>query len=389
MRNISWILLLIIVTQNTAAQRLSEQATISVITCGPYQDELYSAFGHSAYRVYDPVLEIDDAYNYGVFDFDQPNFYLNFAKGYLFYKLGVYDYQRFQDYYIYYNRKVHEQVLNLTAQQKQTLYDYLQWNALPENEYYRYDYFYDNCATKIRDVIIEALGNDVVFDGSYIKTQLTIRQLTDLYLDHQPWGDLGIDIGLGLPIDKVASPSEYMFLPDYIESGFGHARVMHHGTSIPLVAEKRIIYDQRDEEVPSGPPHPLYVFSFVALVAIAFSVWDFRRRKLSNALDIVLFGSVGSVGMLLIFLWFFTDHHASARNLNVLWALPTHLVAIAAFIRRPAWLTNYFLGVALLYGVLILTWSWLPQQLNTSLIPLVAALMIRATIRYFVRKGVN
>ncbi|HEY9048371.1 MAG TPA: DUF4105 domain-containing protein, partial [Ohtaekwangia sp.] len=126
------------------AIQLSEQATISVITFGPWQGELYSAFGHSAFRVYDPEQNIDEAYNYGVFNFNQPNFYLNFARGYMYYQLGVFDYPRFRDVYIYYNRYIHEQVLNLTPAQKQKIYDFLQWNALPENEQYRYDYFFDN-----------------------------------------------------------------------------------------------------------------------------------------------------------------------------------------------------------------------------------------------------
>ena len=105
----------------TAAQpdSLSAEAKISVLTFGPYQGELYSAFGHSAIRVYDPVHGIDDAYNWGVFDFNQPNFYLNFAKGFLYYKLGVFDYDRMRDYYIYFNRYVHEQNLNLNKEEKQ------------------------------------------------------------------------------------------------------------------------------------------------------------------------------------------------------------------------------------------------------------------------------
>src|SRR5688572_8563867 len=107
--------------------RLSAKAEISVITCGPGQDELYTAFGHSAFRVYDPVNEIDWAYNYGVFDFNQPNFYLNFAKGYLYYRLAVQDYQRFEYMYKYFDRYVHEQVLSLTQEQKQKLFDYLEW----------------------------------------------------------------------------------------------------------------------------------------------------------------------------------------------------------------------------------------------------------------------
>jgi hypothetical protein len=126
--------LLILVTSVSKAQ-LSERAIISVLTCGPY-DELYSAFGHSAFRIYDPINNINVVCNYGTFDFDQPNFYLNFARGYNLYSLAVQDYQRFEDVYIYQNRFIHEQVLNLTAEQKQKLFDYLQWNSKPENAAY-------------------------------------------------------------------------------------------------------------------------------------------------------------------------------------------------------------------------------------------------------------
>ncbi len=386
MKNIRWIFLFVIVSHSVYPQKLSDEATISVITCGPYQGELYSAFGHSAFRVFDPVQDIDEAYNYGVFDFDQPNFYLNFARGYLYYKLGVYDYPRFQNHYIYYNRKVHAQILNLSEQQKQKLYDYLQWNSLPENEHYRYDYFYNNCATKIRDVVIAALGDDVTFDGSYVTTQYTIRQLTDLYLKEQPWGDLGIDIGLGLPIDKIATPNEYMFLPDYIESGFEHAFIKQDGKNMPLVKENVKIYEPRDEEVEGGLPHPLYVFAFIALLCLGISVWDFKRNKIFKVLDVILFGSVGLVGFVLFFLWFFTDHKASAYNFNLAWALPTHFIAVLAFIKKPTWLTQYFLITACIMGLLLLTWWILPQQLNTSLIPLVIALLIRASLQYVLRK---
>jgi Domain of unknown function (DUF4105) len=388
MKAIVRILLIVFIAYNVEAQKLSEQATISVITCGPFQEELYSAFGHSAFRVYDPVQKIDDAYNYGVFDFDQPNFYLNFARGYLYYKLGINDYQRFQNYYIYYNRKVHEQVLNLTDQQKQKLYNYLQWNSLPENVYYRYDYFYNNCATKIRDVVIAALGEEVSFDGSYVTTDYTIRELTDIYLKHQPWGDLGIDIGLGLPIDKKAAPSEYMFLPDYVESGFDHASIQQNGTVVPLVKEKVIIYDAREEEIPGGPPHPLLVFGLVALACVVISVLDYKKKKLSLWLDVVLFGITGLVGCMLFFLWFFTDHNDAAYNLNLLWAMPTNLIALLALKRKPVWLEKYFLVIAILQGLLLVTWWVLPQQLNTALIPVVASLLVRSLLHYRLRKPV-
>jgi hypothetical protein len=381
--------ILLLVSTNLFAQKfaLSDEAEISVITCGPLQKELYTAFGHSAFRVRDPARQFDVAYNYGMFDFDQPNFYLNFARGYLYYRLGTQNFRDFVYPYMYYNRSVREQVLNLSSEQKQAIFDYLQVNALPENQQYRYDYFYDNCATKIRDVVVEALGKDAVkFDGSYITTDYTIRELTDLYLQKQPWGDLGIDICLGLPMDKTATPYEYMFLPDYIEAGFDHASVRGGEEMVPIVRNKNVIYAARDEgQETGGLPHPLYIFSAITVIAITLSVLDLRRRKLSTWFDVLLFGCAGAVGLLLFFLWFFTDHKAAARNMNLLWAFPAHLIAVVAFLKNPRWLKTYFLYTFILCLLLLTTWALLPQQLHYALVPLVVALGLRSYVQFRVR----
>lgn len=373
--------------QQSAATRLSPEATISVITCGPWQGELYSAFGHSAIRVYDPDQQIDEAYNYGVFDFDQPNFYLNFARGYLYYKLGVYDYQRFRDYYIYHNRYVHEQVLQLTPAQRQKLYTFLQWNANPKNADYRYDYFYNNCATKIRDVLSHVFGDSVSYDGSYVQTDYTIRELTDLYLTAQPWGDLGIDICLGLPMDKTAAPAEYMFLPDYIESSLDHATIRNDSAMLPLVKEKIIVYEARFEELPKSLPHPTLVFSVVAVIMLAVSIWDVKRKKLCLWLDFTLLLVTGLVGVLLLLLWVATDHRAAAQNFNLLWALPTHAVVAFTLLKQRHWHTYYFLSTAVIGILLLAGWSLLPQQLNTSLIPVAGMLVVRTALRYWLMRN--
>ncbi len=377
--------ILVLAGTRSVAQRLSPQAEISVITCGPFQGELYSAFGHSAIRVYDPVLGINDAYNYGVFDFDQPNFYLNFARGYLYYKLGVYDYDAFRNYYIYHNRYVHEQRLNLSPEQKERVYQYLLRNTLPENETYRYDYFYNNCATKVRDVFVDVFGDSVVFDGSYIDTDYTIRDLTDIYLSRQPWGDLGIDICLGLPMDKTASPYEYMFLPDYIESGFDHAFIKNDSGLVKLVKETVPVYEARAEEDAGGLPHPLWIFGAMAIIAGVLSVWDINRKKISHWFDILLFGATGAIGLLLLLLWVATDHQAAAKNLNLLWALPTHLIAVIAMIWQPRWLKKYFLVTEIMLGVLLLGWQLLPQPINYALVPIIAAMLVRAFTQHRLR----
>ena len=368
--------------------QLSDKAKISVLTLGPWQGQVYTAFGHSAFRVYDPVNNIDDAYNYGVFDYNRPNFYLNFARGHNIYKLGVMDYKNFEYSYIYYNRYIHEQVLNLSQDQKQRLFDFLQWNALPENQEYLYDYFYDNCATKIPEVILEVFGDSVVFDGSYITTDYSFRELTDLYLTEQPWGDLGIDVGLGLPTDKIATPYEYMFLPDYVESGFNHASILHNSVSVPLVKETNIIYESFPEDHSPGFFQPLTVFTIFLLGALYVSYRDLKRRQITMAFDAVLFSILGLLGIALLLLWTITSHHAAAKNFNLLWALPTHIVAVFAFIRQPAWLRTYFLAVVVLTGVLLITWPVLPQKLHYSLIPLVVAIGVRSFTQYKLRPRV-
>ncbi|HTJ49494.1 MAG TPA: DUF4105 domain-containing protein [Cyclobacteriaceae bacterium] len=365
--------------------QLSDQTEVSVLTCGPTQEELYSAFGHSAFHISDPNTGIDEVYNYGVFDFNQPNFYLNFTRGHLNYQLGVHDFQLFRDHYIAHNRYIHEQVLNLTQEQKQKVYDFLQWNAKPENEHYFYDYFYDNCATKMRDVILKVFGNDVTFDGSYIKTDYTIRQLTDIYLKQQPWGDLGIDICLGLPMDKKASPLEYMFLPDYVESGFNHATIKKGDTTVPLVKETISVYESREIEPDPSLPNPVYFFSALAVMAIILAIYDFKRKKISTWFDAILFTVVGLIGTLLLFLWVATDHKAAADNLNILWALPTHLIAAIAFIKQPAWLKKYFLTSTAITVFVLVMWPILPQLLHYALIPVVIALAIRSFVQYRLR----
>ncbi len=367
--------------------QLSENAHISVITCAPFQGELYSAFGHNAIRVYDPVNRIDYAYNYGTFNFDQPNFYLNFTRGRLLYKLSVQSYPDFRYYYLYYNRWVHEQVIDLTQEQKQKLFDYLQWNALPENQEYHYDYFYNNCATKIRDVFIEVLGEKIKFDESFITTDYTIRDLTDLYLKKQPWGDLGIDICLGLPMDKKATPYDYMFLPDYIESSFNHATIITSNGSKPLVKETVISDPPGEPMVFDTVPHPWTVFGALLVVVIVVSFLDFKKKKPSKWLDVILLFVTGAIGCLLFILWVATDHKAAANNFNLLWAFPTNLfTAFMIFGKKTEMVKKYYgflTGITLL---LLITWALLPQQLNVFLIPVVAALAIRYGLNYYLRK---
>lgn len=372
----SLILVFVLLTIFAAAQQpLSDSAQISVLTLGPYQGELYSAFGHSAIRVYDPVRGQDVAFNYGVFDFDQPNFYLNFTRGHLLYKLGTYPYDLFRDYYISHNRFVHEQVLNLTQEEKQKVYDYLFWNAQPENVNYLYDYFYNNCATKVRDVFVEVFGDNMKFDGSYAPQGYTVRDLTHAYLPKQPWGELGIEVCLGQPMDKELTPYEYMFIPDYIESGFNHATL----AGKPIVKETISVYEAEPEETSFSIFHPWIVFGLFLLITLILTYRDWKRKQLTKWFDVMVFSLLGWLGLLLFILWVATDHHAAANNYNLLWAFPLHAVVGPMIFRKKysGFVKKYFFGTGILLVATLLLWAFLPQQLNVFLIPVEIALIIR------------
>ena len=363
-----------------APYRLSGDAKISLITCGPWQTELYSAFGHSAIRVADEQLGIDWSFNYGTFDFNQPNFYLNFARGRNFYMLSVQEYPDFRDFYIRSNRYIHEQILNLDSAEKQKLFEYLWNNALPENKSYRYDYFYDNCSTRPRDVVKAVFGKQVNFKAFPIPEPKTIRQLTDQYLAHQPWGDLGIDICLGLPMDRQADHNIHMFLPDFLETGFDYATIRKDSVELPLVKEKNIVFTGSAEEYPFSFTHPPVIFGLLLVLIIAFSVYDLRRFEISRWLDLVLFYGTGLLGLFLLTLWFGTDHKAAALNFNLFWAMPLNLAL--PFMRSVTTRRRYFLIMTLLTLVLLVSWPYLPQELNLMLIPVVLGLLFRYYINF-------
>lgn len=392
MKKILLLLLLLVNTLAFAEVQLTDKAEIRIVTCGPYQGELYSAFGHSAIRVFDPELGIDLIYNYGVFNFNQPNFYLNFAKGHLLYRLAVSRYQPFVESYIEENRYVHEQILNLTPAENQKVFEFLQWNAQEDNMHYYYDYFYDNCATRVRDVMKNALGDSVRFEDSHITTSYTIRDLCDLYLQQQPWGDLGIDLCLGLPMDKPATPWMYMFLPDYLEQGYDHAYIKVKTGEKPLVKETISVYEALPEKKETNWNTPILYFTAFLILGLMITYQGYNAQRGMYWFDAVVFSIVGLIGWLLFILWFATDHRAAAQNMNILWAIPLHFPVALILLRKkkPNWLKPYFTLTALIAFITLIAWPWLPQDLNNSLIPLVILLMVRAGyIRWSLKRFYN
>lgn len=358
---------------------VSDQAEISIMTLGPYQEELYSAFGHSAIHFSDPERNIDWVFNYGVFDFDQENFYWNFARGRMLYKLGLSRYTPFKNHYARENRYIIEQRLNLTLAEKQAMVDFLTNNYKPENRDYYYNYVYDNCATKMYDVLVAVFPEQITFNADYVEDGKTIRDLMDDYLGDQPWGDWIIDIGLGMQIDKEATPREYMFLPDYIEASLSTATLRRDSLEVPLVSETLNVYVPTAEEKQDRKFFTPFNFFVLVFFVVGFITnRDFKKEKRTKWLDPVVFTLAGLIGWWLVFLWWGTEH-LSKDNLNLLWAIPLHIpFAYLLGVRKlQPFLSKYFLVVSAGYLILLVIWSALPQPLPMALIPLILTMMLR------------
>ncbi len=364
---------------------LSRNATFSLITCGR-GDAIYDSFGHSVIRLQDPVNRIDQVYNYGIFDFNQSNFIFNYAMGKLYYRMGRYAYPYFEQSYINANRSIREQVLNLEQQEKQQLFAFLENNNRPKNQHYYYDYFYDNCSTRIRDALEQVLGDDLNYNLNFIQTDYSIRELVDLYVGNQPWGDFAIDLCLGLPIDKKAKPRTYLYLPFYLEKAFNQATVNQSGEKVTLVKETRVIYQANENQrVKAGSFTPLVSFTILLLVAAVVTLFDLRRRKISKWFDAILFTIIGLTGTLLVFLWLFTGHQAADNNLNVLWANPLYLVAgvgLFTCFSRP-WYRYLVALISFLCLLVVIGWFLLPQQFNFAILPLLGAVLARGHVNFW------
>ena len=328
---------------------------------------------------YDPSTGLDILYNYGTFDFSTPGFYTKFAQRRLDYFLSISDYKRFVEFYSRNNRSIYEQKLKLNPSQIKAIYAFLQKNYLPENRFYLYDFFYDNCSSRIRDVFKNVLKDDIRFNFAENLPKKTYRNLIDPY-QHNPWIQFGLYLLLGAPTDKVATPINYMFLPDYLMESFDNAEIKQSGKFEPLVSEKKDIVIKMVSKPQPGffTPH-IALWGFFMLM-LGISILEYRRGVHFKLIDFFFFGLLGSLGIFFLMLWFGTDHEQLAWNYNILWALPTHTI-LTFFIWKkttPAFLKKYFLFVAGLSCLTIVFWWLLPQQLHSALIPLFLVIIMRS-----------
>ena len=389
MKNFIFTLIVLALALPGKATTLSDKAEISVLTCSPGK-ELYSLFGHTAIRVHDPEQDLDVVFNYGTFDFDTPHFYLKFAQGLLPYQLSTSHFQSFMYSYMMEERSVYSQRLQLDSLQRQKLFDLLLENYKPENRVYRYNYFYDNCTTRAKDMIEKAISGTVEFEP--IEGRKTYRSIVHQYTAGHPWSELGIDLCIGSQADKPIDTDGMMFAPFYLLDGLKTAGITRDdGSEESLISGTEMIVSPA--HVDNGAvswPHPL-LCAWV-LFAIALVAGFFLRRK-SWIVDSILFLMAGACGCVLAFLVLFSVHPAVSPNYLLFVFHPLHLflgvpMTVYCGLKKTRPYYHYF--NASLIGLFLILWLFLPQEFNNAVFPLALLLLLRSVSAiYCFRKNVR
>lgn len=349
---------------------------ISLLTCTP-GEELYATFGHSALRIVDSNSVSDLVYNYGTFDFNDPNFYTKFLKGQLNYYLSVEYFTNFKFDYQAENRGITEQVLNLSAEEKIKLRAALNENLKEENRFYLYDFFLDNCTTRLRDLIFNAYPPQP-FQATMPATY-TFRNAIHLYLNIQQkyWSKLGIDLLLGRPTDAVMTIKQQQFLPDNLQKALEKIKQ-------PILVKSTTnlyIVNSVEQKKTWFTPQTLFWGLLILFILLGISK-NKTLQKINSLLDGLLFLVCGLLGILFLFMWWGTNHSMTKENYNLLWALPTHTIFVWFINSGNKKIKLYFLFTALLSLVTLAAWAFLPQQLNTSLIPIVLLIVFRSLYQF-------
>jgi len=306
------------------------QPRISLLTFGP-GEELYSVFGHTAIRVYDPARGQDVTYGWGGFRFAENNFYVKFLRGTLPYYIDAYDMNLMVYAYQQENRSIREQVLNLSPAQTQRLLQVLETNMQPENRTYQYKFFYDNCASRPRDVIRAAIGDSLIMPSATAPTRKSYRDWMNDYLGEKPWAKLGMNLAIGRPADHQTTGWEAMYLPNNVFNQMASATVRQaNGQVVPLVADSQTLYKDSQtfrQQIPFIF-NPDFVFAILGIAVTVFTIRRYQRGKIDRWLDRLLFAFSGSWGWFLLLLWVGTDHGVTSWNPTLLYLMPLHLPLI-------------------------------------------------------------
>lgn len=367
----------------TAQVQLSVYSEISIVTAGP-GEELYEKFGHSAIRIKDPLLNLDVIYNYGIFDFNQPDFYTNFAQGKMYYMLARYDFKYFLASYKKDKRWLKQQVLNLSSKEKQQFFLFLENNALPKNATYLYDPFFDNCATILRDITKNILKENVTFTFKEIEKNKSLRELMDKEIYWNSWGNLGINLIAGTILDTKRDPIAYTYLPDYLYKVFQTGQITRENKKIDLVKREDVLLDFKEKQNLFSFFNPLYIFILLFILISFITYKDIKLKKRNKKLDFILFFISGLIGLILLYLWLFSSHKTSPNNFTILWAFAPNLVISFLLLktRIKNWIQKYVIVLLLFILIIPVLWIFKIQVFPLVLIPVFGMYFIRYIYLY-------
>ena len=362
--------------QDSLLTNAMDSVEVSLLTCSPHE-EIYSLYGHTALRWNDQRTQEDMAFNWGVFNFKKPYFVLRFVFGLTDYELGVVPMKYFMEEYRRVGSSITEQVLNLTAEEKINLYQALVKNLQPENRIYRYNYFYDNCSTRPRDIIEKSVSGEVKYADKEDFTP-SYRDMIRICTRNHPWATFGNDILLGAKADFATDRRQQEFLPDHLLYDFDRAQIYANGNYRPLVKERRTI-------VPAGiqviepdflftPMECAYALLVISLIIIAI---EWRKKKTFRLWDALLMIAQGLVGSVL-FVMLFSQHPTTSTNLQLLLFNPLPFFFLPAVVRRRStrwWILQAALFVLFMIGSLF-------QSYAEGMIIVALCLLLRSAIHF-------
>lgn len=367
------------------AGREHDSLRISLLTCAP-GEEIYTLFGHTAIRCENLTRGTDVIFNYGIFDFDTPNFVLRFALGETDYLLGVSTFRHFAAEYEYYGRDIWQQTLDLRQEEKIRLMSALEENYRPENRVYRYNFFYDNCATRPRDRIEQAVDGYLRYEGDMDDRSegITFRDMLHLYSEGHPWSRFAMDLCMGVKADEPITRREMMFVPFILQEDFSKAEVVDTaGHARPLVmAEGKVMSAAMAVADTSGDDGftPLHAAILLLALTVGATVYGIRRNRSLWGVDLVLFAAVGVSGCVLAFMVLFSQHPAISPNYLLFLFHPLHLFCLPWMLRKVcrrefSW---YMLVNALILTLFMMFWAVIPQKFPIAVLPLILCLLVRS-----------
>lgn len=363
--------------------QLSDSATVSLLTNSTSNKEIYSLFGHTAIRVNDPTNSLDIVFNYGIFDFDSPNFMYRFVKGETDYMVAGYPFSQYLYSYDKEGIGVTEQIFNLSKDEKQHIFNKLAINALPENRVYRYNFFYDNCSTRPRDIIEQNVNGEIVYKPTG-KNQ-SFRNLVHECVSYKPWTRFGIDLVIGADADKQITDKQKQFIPAYLYDSYTSAVIKSpNGEVKPLVLNEVIILKDREEIQKKSnhyKPTTYTTFSILILtIIISYLTTIKNKKKLGIIFDMILFFITGLAGCVIFYLMFFSSHPCTNPNWNIIWLNPIQLIAAILFpIKSMAKYVYYYHFINFVVLILfLLAWFLISQYFEMAFIAIVLSLFIRS-----------